>query len=915
MNLFGPDIFISYSRVDGAGYAERLAYELSLRDITCFVDQWGSPPGAELPPMLLLKLIRSRMFVLIVTDGATKSESVAKEIRTFLPLERTIVPIVVGDVWDRAPWRDKLEGLARTAESPESLDAGAPTPAVVNRVSGAAAFTRRNQIVRRIFGLLGAAMFVAAAATGYYTWKSRREQSERLRVVHAQEMASASASQLADDPQTALLLAIEAVKTAPEIDRLERTLRSAIAESRVRAEFSFPGEREARARFSPDGRLIAVSTASHARLLDWASGRVTLDIPITSARTQFSANTRYLLISNDRRFDLVDVRAQKVVMSHESILTPVISDDGHYVAFAVYSHAGDEVEIIDVEKRSIIRSFVASESGPVEMAFVPRSTELAVWDNHSGIRFWSVGDEKRRSPFKPVDPGSFYMGPISAGGRVVIFSIFAGHDSALWDMSTSKPIARLPAQSSDLIRFSPDGSWLMAYGEDVTTVRIWRADTGEAGAPLIGHSDRVTDIAFDPHTSRVATSSADGTTRVWTKDGQLEMILWRHVGGTTSVDFDPSGERLLTGGDDGVVRICDVNTGIHPVRTWQGSNESDYGLESHVRFDRTGSRVLFGGGSNGVTGWNLATGVAATTRIDGYMSGAFSEDGRFVVLGTDSVWAVDGRKLLFRFPGEAIAFSQDGRQLLVRLMDGVKVLDVPTGRAVATIPVQPWEEVGWAPAVRRIAIISREGPYRVLDYSARLLFGTRAYPSDSRIWLSPNGRMLVVPQAEKKLILIDLQRRTRTTLDRPDDYLRDVHFSHRGDVFMTMEAQGSAALWRTADGNLIAELRGHTKAVTDAAFSADDEFVVTFGSDPEARVWDTRTGSLVHVFESDGGALRDAAFSPNGHYVATASADNIIQVFVCDACRTGPALLRLAKQRALRDLTRGERITFAVDAR
>ena len=50
--LFGDDIFISYSRVDST-YALTLANELTKRKLSCFLDQWGTPPGEKLPKELI----------------------------------------------------------------------------------------------------------------------------------------------------------------------------------------------------------------------------------------------------------------------------------------------------------------------------------------------------------------------------------------------------------------------------------------------------------------------------------------------------------------------------------------------------------------------------------------------------------------------------------------------------------------------------------------------------------------------------------------------------------------------------------------------------------------------------------------------------------------------------------------------
>jgi len=91
--LLGDDVFISYSRADGAVYAAGLASELARRGFSCRFDQWASKPGATVPPAPLRALSRSALLVLVSTTAADTSGQVESEIRHFLPCGRNIVPI------------------------------------------------------------------------------------------------------------------------------------------------------------------------------------------------------------------------------------------------------------------------------------------------------------------------------------------------------------------------------------------------------------------------------------------------------------------------------------------------------------------------------------------------------------------------------------------------------------------------------------------------------------------------------------------------------------------------------------------------------------------------------------------------------------------------------------------------------
>src|SRR4029453_18508082 len=131
--LLGDDIFISYSRADGAGYAARLASELTRDGLSCRFDQWGSSPGRTVPAYLLRALRRSGLFVLVATAMAGASPQVETEIRDFLRTRRAIFPIAVdGTIRSARSW-PLTEGLA--ISSPE------PFPELLDRIRHTLTFT------------------------------------------------------------------------------------------------------------------------------------------------------------------------------------------------------------------------------------------------------------------------------------------------------------------------------------------------------------------------------------------------------------------------------------------------------------------------------------------------------------------------------------------------------------------------------------------------------------------------------------------------------------------------------------------------------------------------------------------------------------------------------------------------------
>jgi WD40 repeat protein len=94
------------------------------------------------------------------------------------------------------------------------------------------------------------------------------------------------------------------------------------------------------------------------------------------------------------------------------------------------------------------------------------------------------------------------------------------------------------------------------------TARIWDADTCTDLLVIRAHQEEVIDIAWSPDGSHLATSSADGTIRVWDASGGEELLAFGgldedvHV---SSVAWSPDSTRILTTSTDCRARIWDAD--------------------------------------------------------------------------------------------------------------------------------------------------------------------------------------------------------------------------------------------------------------------------------------------------------------------------------------------------------------------
>jgi hypothetical protein len=181
--LFGDDIFISYSRVDST-YALSLANELTKRNLSCFLDQWGTPPGETLPDELIGTIKKCSTMVLIGSKNASDSENVGLEVKEFLETNRPIIPIsfvadeVITNVADdfnkqnltgtleQSTWYPLIKGIAKTTEVLSALKTRTPSENVILRIVNSVEFRSRSRRLRKTFYTTLGAIIVLLVLAG-----------------------------------------------------------------------------------------------------------------------------------------------------------------------------------------------------------------------------------------------------------------------------------------------------------------------------------------------------------------------------------------------------------------------------------------------------------------------------------------------------------------------------------------------------------------------------------------------------------------------------------------------------------------------------------------------------------------------------------------------------------------------------
>ncbi|KAF8643981.1 hypothetical protein HU200_066620 [Digitaria exilis] len=143
--------------------------------------------------------------------------------------------------------------------------------------------------------------------------------------------------------------------------------------------------------------------------------------------------------------------------------------------------------------------------------------------------------------------------------------------------------------------FSSDGKLLASAGHE-KKVFLWNMDNFKMDTKLEDHANFITDIRFKTNSTQLATSSSDGTVRLWNaadESGALQTF-HGHSSHVTSLDFHPRLTEVLCSCDDnGEIRFWTVGqtTSTHLFRVKQGGT-------GRVRFQPgSGQRLAVAAGS------------------------------------------------------------------------------------------------------------------------------------------------------------------------------------------------------------------------------------------------------------------------------------------------------------------------------
>ena len=347
-----------------------------------------------------------------------------------------------------------------------------------------------------------------------------------------------------------------------------------------------------------------------------------------------------------------------------------------------------------------------------------------------------------------------------------------------------------------------------------------------------GHAARISGVACSPDGTMIASSSEDGTVKLWSTNGTLLRTLNTQPYPTTAVAWSPDGTKIAAGTYYGGYVSSKAGAGLTCL--WQAPS----------------------GSQSAWTGASVSLLRMTTNRYGKVTALAFSADSLRLASGCTA-----------------------GSNLVNSVADG----SVVTSRPAYNTSVGP-------AAVTSIAFSSRgimasgceDATIRVYSTNSwsQLWYSTNVPPTNvTAVAFSPDGSLLATASLDQTIELWSTNGwALQGTLTGHTSGVTSVAFSPDGQKIVSGSMDGTVKVWNRSSGVCLLTIAAHALPVTATVFSSDGSLLISGSDDRTVRLWSSADGSAVCTLGGQSYSIGAVVVSPDGTLCASAGGDQTIQV-------------------------------------
>jgi WD40 repeat protein len=495
------------------------------------------------------------------------------------------------------------------------------------------------------------------------------------------------------------------------------------------------------------------------------------------------------------------------------------------------------------------------------LIFTSNDNTLKVWNLETGEELFTLTGHSETVESIVVTPEGKRVISISGWWPIII---------KVWDLQSGLEIFTLTCykikRSDNPIAVTPDGMRLIAREseKDSEIVTVWNLETGKKLFTLTSHTGRAWMIAITPDGKRIIYQTEDSQIKVFDLETSEERSIIALHGDEALMEYvtvTPDGKCLISlsrhEGFNGIFHVWDLKTGKkrHSFTGYQI-------YTNHPRFivvvTSDSKKVIANADIMMLKVWDLETGqelCELTGHTDIINAVAVHPDNKQVVSGardgTIKVWNLDRQQPVQRGhngPVETLVLSVDGKRLISRSGDEVKVWNIETTEALLICD----KDALYVEYKLRLENASkRHFDHKIIASTPsgkRIIYtsGASPYHGPEDTWDGENHTLKVLDlNSRKELFGFSGDPRTVTAVAMTPDGRRIIYGTEH-------QFEGpDIRVWDLENGEKPLSLKGHTKNVNAVTITPNGRLMISASYDCTLRVWDLSSLEEIACFTGD----------------------------------------------------------------